>query len=163
MPSLYSLLNQEAKAWWYYKELRERGAHKEARKKERESILGHIKYIRDTLANGGHVTMGRGGFTLHISDNQTLSGYGDQFFNACIQAGIKGWDSRHCDFMDVARVVIGMPMVSISRRNNDGMPYSLSYTSFDTVARAYKKIGAKLYNCELAKEAPPEPKQESLF
>lgn len=49
---VYRILNNNAKNWWYFKELRKRGQHKEARLKERESILKEIGDIRKASKNG---------------------------------------------------------------------------------------------------------------
>lgn len=44
---IYKLLNREAKNWWYFRQLRQQGNDKEARKRERQSILNAVKTLRN--------------------------------------------------------------------------------------------------------------------
>ncbi len=78
MPTtIYGILDQAARAWWYHRQLRAQGRADEARRRERESIHARVSSLNQARANGGFVTMGRGGWTLHIERNHKLQGYGD--------------------------------------------------------------------------------------
>lgn len=146
--SIYSLLNKEAKNWWWFAELRKQGKHTEARVKERESIRRHITTIRQALLDGGYFNVGRGGWSVH-SYNTTLSGYGDvsaPIIQAAIRMGLKGIDSTTIP-EDLIVKVIGLPLIGI--RIVDKPPYcALDRASFEYVAGKYKELGATIYNCE---------------
>jgi hypothetical protein len=72
---IYKLLNDEAKAWWYFKKLREDGRIDEARELERkhiQSLVQHLKqaeFIRVPEA---------GRWVLQLGPYHTVSGYGDR-------------------------------------------------------------------------------------
>ena len=79
MKTLYSLLNANAKSWWYFKRLREWGKHDEARAKERESIRNCIANVRESAASQGYLVISDDGsrYYLMLSRGGMLSGYGD--------------------------------------------------------------------------------------
>ena len=71
-------LRADARAWWHHRELREAGWVAEAARLERGSIRQDLDVIRKTLATpGAHVSIGRGGTTIHFARGATLSGCGD--------------------------------------------------------------------------------------
>jgi hypothetical protein len=72
-------------------------------------------YIARALATeGGHLSIGRGGFTLHFDWGARLSGYDCETIKAaCIAAGLPVIDSRMVDFNVVARLAIGGPMIAV--------------------------------------------------
>ena len=49
METIYGLLNQDTKRWWWHRKLREQGNVTEARKLERQSIKNNVKTIREAL------------------------------------------------------------------------------------------------------------------
>jgi hypothetical protein len=145
--SIYSILNQSAKEWWWHKKLRSEGNVKEARRRERDSIKSHTKYLRETLDNGGYLSIGRGGWTLHISDNHRLSHYGGierPISQCCLILGIPIIDSTVVNDKDIFRS-IKFPMVGILKPTPPPFD-SLSYAPLEYVANLYKEIGANLYN-----------------
>lgn len=49
-PTIYNILNTDAKRWWYHRQLRDQGNDKEARKRERQTIRQDIQKLRSALA-----------------------------------------------------------------------------------------------------------------
>jgi len=110
---IYKTLNQEAKNWWWHKDLRKRGQLKEARFREQRHILNNVESLRDVLQFGGALMLGNAGWSLKTcehpskySDNSStssvLSGYynhNDQcyFEPICLKLGIPIIDTRQID------------------------------------------------------------------
>ena len=65
-------------------------------------------YIVSALrTEGGHLSIGRGGFTLYYARGATLSGYDCESIKACcIAAGVPVIDSRMVAFEDVVRLAV---------------------------------------------------------
>ena len=74
----------------------------------------HADLIAEALATeGGHLSLGRGGFILWYGDGCRLLGYAPEPIKAaCIEAGLPVIDSRGVAFDAVARLVIRGPMVA---------------------------------------------------
>lgn len=144
--TLYSILNQDAQSWWHYKALRKAGQVKEARQKERESIRSSIRHLRATIKNGGHLSYGRGGYTLSMGGGGSLSGYGESgTVAACVHLGIPFIDTRTIPDSKISKT-INLPMISC---NPDAAPWgSMSYAPLEVVAAAYESLGATLHNIE---------------
>jgi hypothetical protein len=80
------------------------------------TILQHYgDYITSALrTEGGHLSVGRGGFTLHFGRGARLSGYDCESLKACfIAAGLPVIDSRMVAFEDVVRLAVRGPMVAV--------------------------------------------------
>ena len=93
---IYKALNNEAKAWWYFLQIRKWGRNEEARQLERKSIREHVRYIRECLEIGGCMMIYDHGSILNIK-NGTLSGYdkiNSPYTNCCRQMGVPIWDKR---------------------------------------------------------------------
>lgn len=148
--SLYAILDQDARQWWYHQDLRKAGKATEARKRERDSILSHVKTLRQALQNGGYASVGRGGWSIHISDGHKLQGYGqtdEPMIQAAILVGLPVVDSTTISGDDIFET-IRMPMVGIS--HHDQPPYrSLDYAPLKVVAKMYQDLGATIYNLDL--------------
>jgi hypothetical protein len=76
MTTLYGILDADARNWWYHRDLRKAGKTGEARRRERESIRSSLRSLRQARENGGWISVGRGGYTLHYSDCGKVQGYG---------------------------------------------------------------------------------------
>jgi hypothetical protein len=76
----------------------------------------YSEYIGKALAaEGGHLTIGRGGFSLHYA-NGWLSGYDCEAVKAAaITAGLPVIDSRRVEFDKVAQLVVNGPMIAVGR------------------------------------------------
>ena len=68
-----SLLNKDAKAWWYHKLLRKRDQADTARLAERRNILESVRYLRQALSVT--IPADRKTFVMSFGKFHTLSGY----------------------------------------------------------------------------------------
>ena len=75
MATVYSILNKQAKNWWYHVELREKGEVVEARQRERQTIRQQIDSLKEAKASGGYAIALRGRHLLFINKNTSQSGY----------------------------------------------------------------------------------------
>jgi len=95
---------------------------------------------------GGHLHIGRGGFTLHF-ENSRLSGYDcEPVKTACIASGLPVIDSRQVPFELVARLSVSGPMIAVNTRPDPRPWHAFSYAPLSTVAAAYRKTGAEVFN-----------------
>jgi hypothetical protein len=96
---------------------------------------------------GGHLTIGRGGFTLHFDDGCTLSGYDiDRIKALCIAAGLPVIDSLCVAFDTVAELAISGPMVAVGSAPKFFLSRAFSYVALDEWVAAYRAAGAEIYN-----------------
>jgi hypothetical protein len=105
-------------------------------------------YIVSALrTEGGHLSIGRGGFTLHYSRGAMLSGYDCEAIKACcITAGVPVIDSRMVAFEDVVRLAVRGPMAAVGEEPSPLPYHALSYAPLVTVAEAYRAAGAEVFN-----------------
>lgn len=106
-------------------------------------------YIAQAKATeGGHLHIGRGGFTLCCGSSR-LSGYDcDHIKTLCIVAGLPVIDSRTAPIDDVAKISVSGPMIAVGT-NPDPRPWhALSYAPLASVAAAYRRAGADVFNIE---------------
>lgn len=123
-------------------------------------------YIARALAtDGGHLSIGRGGFVLHFGWGARLSGYDCETIKAaCIAAGLPVIDSRMVDIDAVMRLVIRGPMVAVGEEPSAPSPdqvrsslwTALSYAPLAVVAAAYRDAGAEVWNLDLTEPAAIE-------
>jgi hypothetical protein len=106
------------------------------------------QYIASALrTDGGHLSIGRGGFSLHYAAGAHLSGYDCERVKACcIAAGLPVIDSRMVPFEDVVRLAVRGPMVAVGDRASPRPYHALSYAPLIEVANAYRAAGAEVYN-----------------
>ena len=96
---------------------------------------------------GGHLSIGRGGFTLHFGNGARLSGYDIEPIKAeCIAAGLPVIDSLAAPFDAVAELAIGGPMIAVGRDPDPEPWHSLSFGSLQAIARNYADAGAEVWN-----------------
>jgi hypothetical protein len=109
MKSIYSLLNNETKNWWYFKDLRKNGKCDLARQKERASILSDIKFLRQVIKHKGYLHLGNAQWGIYIDKpnkgRESLSGYYDlgrytYMEEICKRLGILIIDTRKIDPLD---------------------------------------------------------------
>jgi hypothetical protein len=113
------------------------------------------RYDRDiarALATaGGHLSIGRGGFTLHY-ENARLEGYDcDTVKAAAIRAGLPVIDSRTVPFTIVAKLAVKGPMIAVNAPPSPRPWHGLSYAPLAAVAAAYRKAGPMCSTCPKAK------------
>jgi hypothetical protein len=158
MHTVFSLLNQDAKAWWFHKKLREQGQEEEARMKERESIRRGIHTIRGAFL----YTVGRGGWTVHGktvasgaggSVSSKLSGYGEGTLYSALLArarpSVPRVDSRCIPDSEIIRV-LRLPIITncIERQepcDENGAWGGFQYAPLGVILASYEALGAQVY------------------
>jgi hypothetical protein len=96
---------------------------------------------------GGHLTIGRGGFTLHYQDGARLSGYGGEDIKSqCIAAGLPVIDSSSVELDIVLELALGGPLVAVGREPEPAPWHGLSYAPLQAVAIRYAAAGAEIWN-----------------
>ena len=158
--TVYSLLDADARNWWANKRDRERGDVAGARQRERESIRNSIQALREAR-EGGYLTIGRGGHTLHRYDNRSGSastqGYEQNLEGTtgkcCLLLGIPIIDSTTIPDSIIAQTC-SLPMGKRNLEMCDAPPWGgMSFAPLPVVAAAYEALGATLYNIEPDREA----------
>jgi hypothetical protein len=147
--SIYRILDESARSWWYHRDLRKAGNTREARKRERFSIRGHVRDLRRARDDGGYLSVGRGGWSLHYP-NGTLSHYGglDEPIPRCALAlGIPVVDTTTIPDSKVYETIT-IPLAAIGREPDPAPWGSCSYAPLTEVARRKAALGATLYNFE---------------
>jgi hypothetical protein len=113
------------------------------------------RYIREALtAIGGHLAIGRGGFTLHFARGAYLSGHDCETMKAaCIAAGLSVIDSRGLAFEVVCDLAVRGPMVAVGEPASPPPWGAFSYAPLAAVADAYRAAGAEVWNLSPAAPA----------
>jgi hypothetical protein len=77
----------------------------------------NAKRISEALQTpGGHLSVGRGGYTLYFNGSSRLQGYDcDQMREACVARGLPVIDSRTVPFDVVWDLAVKGPMVAVGR------------------------------------------------
>lgn len=114
-------------------------------------MTNYAPYIEQALATeGGHLQIGRGGFSLHFG-NGWLSGYDcETVKTAAIAAGLPVYDSRNLDFDVVAKLACGGPMIAVGRAPDPEPWNSLSFVPLHHVMDAYRRAGAEVHHMPAA-------------
>jgi hypothetical protein len=104
--------------------------------------------IRRALATeGGHLGIGRGGFTLYYARGSTLSGYDvEPMKAACVAAGLPIIDSRMIDFDTGLDLAVKGPMIAVGEAPSPQPWHSLAYAPLTYVAGLYRTAGAEVIN-----------------
>jgi hypothetical protein len=104
-------------------------------------------YVARALATpGGHLDIGRGGFTLHYQ-NARLSGYDCDVIKAvAVAAGLPVIDSRMVPFELSAVLAVNGPMIAVNTEPSPRPWHALAYAPLAAVAAAYRKAGAEIIN-----------------
>lgn len=122
---------------------------------EAEERYGH--HIREALTTeGGHLAIGRGGFTLYFARGAYLSGHDcDTIKTACIAAGLPVIDSRALPFEVVCDLAVRGPMVAVGEPASPSPWGAFAYAPLAAVADAYRAAGAEVWNLPAAAPAGP--------
>jgi hypothetical protein len=95
---------------------------------------------------GGHLSIGRGGFSLHY-ESSTLSGYDCEFIKqVAIAAGLPVIDSRMVPFDLAAKLAVNGPMIAVNEPPRPRPWHAFSYAPLEAVGAAYRKAGAEVFN-----------------
>ena len=119
--------------------------------------------------HGGHLSIGRGGFTLHY-ENSRLSGCDSDFIKqVAIAVGLPVIDSRMIPFDLAAKLAVNGPMIAVDQPVDPRPWHALSYAPLAAVAAAYRKAGAEVFNIPESSEyegifdgIPPGPRGELI-
>lgn len=104
----------------------------------------YIEQAKQTA--GGHLHIGRGGFTLHFGTSR-LSGYDcDQIKSLCVTAGLPVIDSRGVPIDIIAKIAVSGPIIAVDRDPDPHPWHPLAYAPLGAVAAAYRRAGAEVFN-----------------
>lgn len=153
------ILMAKAKGWWAHKDLRKAGKVTEADRREAADVESTLASL-DRALTDGFVTVGRGGYTVHVyNDNtgsQNIQGYGGMeapTVRAAILLGVPCIDSTTIPDGAI-RTTLQMPMAVRDTGQADAAPWgSLSKAPLAAVAAAYAALGATLHNLQPDREA----------
>jgi len=118
------------------------------RKSDDSTLREYDEYIASALrTEGGHLSIGRGGFTLYYAGGARLSGYDCERVKACcIAAGLPVIDSRMVAFEDVVRLAVRRPMAAVGEKASPPPYHALSYAPLVVLASACRAAGAEVFN-----------------
>lgn len=111
------------------------------------TLRDYDEYIASALrTDGGHLSIGRGSFTLYYARGARLSGYDcEQVKACCIAAGLPVIDNRKVAFEDVVRLAVRGPMAAVGEEANPPPHHALSYVPLAVLA-SYRATGAEVFN-----------------
>jgi hypothetical protein len=102
---------------------------------------------RALATEGGHLGIGRGGFTLYYDYGSTLSGYDvEPIKAACAAAGLPIIDSRMIDFNTAMELAVRGPMIAVGEPPSPPPWHSFAYAPLTYVAGLYRAAGAEVIN-----------------
>ena len=129
-------------------------------KSDNPSSRDYDDYVANALGTeGGHLSIGRGGFTLYYARGARLSGYDCEQIKAyCIAAGLPVIDSRLVAFEDVVRLAVRGPMAAVGEEASPPPYHALSYAPLSLLAYAYRAAGAEVFNIPVP-AGPVTPKE----
>ena len=118
------------------------------RKSDDPALRDYDDYIASALrTEGGHLSIGRGGFILYYAGGARLSGYDCESIKACcIAAGLQVIDSRMVAFEEVLRLAVRGPIVAVGEEANPPPHHALSNAPLAVLADAYRAAGAEIFN-----------------
>lgn len=154
--SLYRILNQEVKVWWYFKKLRKQGATEEARKRERESIRRTVQEVRDAL----YFRVAQGGYRLILRPKFTPNGKAISFgeVSHCslglhLQEALKRCrpEVPRINSLNASLRTLNLPLVARyegeveSPFYEDGAYHSMQFAPMGVVLAGYEAFGAEVH------------------
>ncbi|SMH26456.1 hypothetical protein [Mesorhizobium australicum] len=115
---------------------------------QQQTLTDYSADIAAALATpGGHLSIGRGGFTLHYRDGAMLSGYGCEAIKTqCIATGLPVIDSRCVAFDVVVKLTLQEPLVAVGRELDPAPWHGLAYAPLHAVAIHYATAGAEVWD-----------------
>jgi len=97
--------------------------------KEEFGYATYIEQAKQTI--GGHLHIGRGGFTLHFGTSRP-SGYDcDHVKSLCITAGLPVIDGREAPIELVAKLGVSGPMIAVNRHPDPRPWHALAYAGHE--------------------------------
>lgn len=115
----------------------------------RRDQFDYDSYIAQAKAiKGGHLHIGRGGYTLCCGATR-LSGYDcDHVKILCIEAGLPVIDSRGVPIDEVSKIAVSGPMIAVGADPDPRPWHAMSYAPLGVVAAAYRRAGAEVFNID---------------
>ena len=151
--SIYKILDDSARSWWYHRQLREQGKHQEARRCERRAILDKVRVLRECLENSGYAMNSRHGWRIHYKEWANLShcypGLDQPMMRCCLKLGIPVCDTTtvpESNVIDIIRLPMASPNPDPEPESGYG---SMSFAPVSYVFGLYQKLGATIYNLEV--------------
>ena len=95
---------------------------------------------------GGHLSIGRGGATLHFERGWLSGCHPEKVKAEAIAAGLPVIDSREVPFDAVYDLAVRGPMIAVGEPPGDPPYPALSYAPLAVVAEAYRAAGAEVFN-----------------
>jgi hypothetical protein len=119
-------------------------------------------YIARALATeGGHLVIGRGGFTLWFRRGASVSGYDiEPIKNICIAAGLPVIDSSAVNFGIVAGLAINGPLVAVGELASPPPYHAFSHAPLNVVAESYRAVGAMVWNLSRVRQTAGAREEE---
>lgn len=109
----------------------------------------HARIVRALTTAGGHLFVGRNGYTLWYDRGCRLHGYDvEPMRAACIAAGLPVIEDREVAFETMARLVISGPMIAVGEEPSATPYHALSYAPLSDVAEEYRRAGAEVFNVQ---------------
>jgi hypothetical protein len=107
------------------------------RKSDDPVLQDYDDYIASALrTEGGHLSIGRGGFILYYAGGARLSGYDcESIKTCCITAGLPVIDSRMVAFEHVVRLAVSGPMAAVGEDPSQPPYHALSYAPLSAGCR----------------------------
>lgn len=130
---------------------------------QQQSLTDYSADIAVALATpGGHLSIGRGGFTLHYSNGSMLTGYACEALKTqCIASGLPVIDSRCVAFDVVVQLTLGCPLVAVGREPEPAPWHGLAYATLHAVAIRYAAVGAEIWNIPGVETIPVPARRRS--
>lgn len=113
---------------------------------------------RALATEGGHLSIGRYGTTLHYARGCALSGYDpDRLKAACLAAGLPVIDTRPVPIQHLAELALCAPLVAVGEPVDPQPWHALAKAPLAHVAALYRAAGAAALNLPTNREEAGEP------
>jgi hypothetical protein len=112
-----------------------------------KSNKNHKPISEPLRTSGGHLSIGRGGYTLYFSGSARLQGHDcDEMKRDCVARGLPIIDSRKVPFNAVWDLAVHGPIVAVGRAPDVAPCGAFSNAPLHAVAAAYRGAGAEVFN-----------------
>jgi hypothetical protein len=137
--SLLKALRKDAKAWWYNRELRERGRIADAASREADQVRRDVATLRRVIEHRDkcYVTCGLAGITIHLPEHTTIEQRVRKLedypvAHAAVALGASFIDYRAYSGDDIVSIILNAPIPDTSRDTDEEAgdnPPSLTYVT----------------------------------
>ena len=125
--------------------------------RRRADVDRQDEYITKALTvPGGHLSIGRGGFSLHFKRGATLSGYDIEDMKArCLARGLPVIDTREVPLDILSVEIIRNPLIAVDEEPDPEPWCCIDKAPLAEMARRYRDLGAFVANIALDGAAAP--------